>query len=83
MANKLQNPTADEQYQRPTPAKEKERPGDRDHRNADHVTELIQRVLMLRFVIVDERIGHHVGSIELLFLETLSFWFRRRERSAS
>ena len=38
MSDKLQDPTGNEQRERPTPPEEKQRPRDRDHGNPDHVT---------------------------------------------
>ena len=58
MANELKHPANDEQSQRPSPFEEEQRPRDRNHRDADDMTELVQRMLVLGFVIVDEGIGH-------------------------
>ena len=54
VAHKLKHPADGEQRQRPSPPEEEQRPRYRDHRDADCMTELIQRVAMLRFVSFDE-----------------------------
>src|SRR2546423_5855959 len=61
MANELQNPAAEEQRERPTPIKEEQWPRDRDHRNAEHVTKLVQRMAMLLFIIFDKGIHELVN----------------------
>ena len=52
MPDELQQPADEEQGERPAPSEKEERPRDRDHGNADDVTELVQRVPMLRFVVI-------------------------------
>src|SRR5260370_2640633 len=56
--DKLKYPTNDEQEQRPTPFEEKQWPRDGNHRNADGMAELVQRVPMAGLVVVDERLIH-------------------------
>jgi len=57
MTNELQKPTTDEQRQGNAPVEKEKRPRNCDHRDAKRVTQLIQRVLMLGFVVFDE--GSH------------------------
>ena len=58
MPNELKDPAADEQRQRPAPVEKEEEPRNCNHRNADEVTQFVQRMLMLGFVIFDERFSH-------------------------
>ena len=51
VSHELQDPTGDEQQQRPTPVEEEERQRDDNHRYPDAVREPVQRVLVLRFVV--------------------------------
>ena len=59
MAHELKHPANGEQRQRPSPPEEEQRPRDRNHRDADCMTELVQRVLMLGFVVVDQVMSVH------------------------
>jgi hypothetical protein len=56
MTYELQDPASHKQGKRPTPSEEKQRPRNRYHRHPNHVTELVDWVLMLRTIIVDEMI---------------------------
>src|SRR5437763_928928 len=44
--------------ERPTPVPEKQRQADDDQRDADGMTQAVQRVLVLRLVVLDERSRH-------------------------
>ena len=58
VAHKLKHPADGKQCQRPSPPEEEQRPRDRNHRDADCVAEFVQRVPMLRFVVIDKRVSH-------------------------
>lgn len=58
MANKLKNPSEDEKRQCPAPTEKEKRQRNDDHRNADGVAQLINRMPVLRPIIFDERLGH-------------------------
>ena len=62
MTYELQNPAADEKRQRNAPIEKEKRPRNRNHRNAKSVTQFVQWVLMLGFVVFDERIHELVNS---------------------
>jgi hypothetical protein len=58
VTNELKNPTTDEKYESPSPFEEEQGPRNRDHGNPERVAKLIQRVLMLRFVVFNQQIAH-------------------------
>jgi len=62
VADQLQNPTDYEQRERPTPIEKKQRQRDRDHGYADAVHQLIERMLVFGFVVIDKRLGHLIDS---------------------
>ena len=62
MAQELQYPAGYEKGERPTPIEEKQRQRDNDQRNADAVRQLVQRMLVLCFVVFDEGLGHRFYS---------------------
>ena len=51
VSHELQDPTGDEQQQRPAPVEKEQRQRDDNHRYPDTVRNPVQRVLMLRFVV--------------------------------
>lgn len=54
MANELKSPANDKHEQRPAPVEKEQRQRNYNHRYADAVRQLIERMLMLSFVIFDE-----------------------------
>lgn len=60
VANELKNPTNDKQGERPTPVKDKQRQRNHNHGNADAVRQLVQRMLMLGFIVFDKGFGHFI-----------------------
>ena len=58
VTDKLKEPADHKQRERPAPLEKEQRPRDRDHRNPNRMAEPVQRMLMLGFVGVDERIRH-------------------------
>src|ERR1044071_1690860 len=60
VTDELENPADDEERERPSPVEEEERQAQHNHRNADAVTELVQRMLMLLLVILHERRCRHI-----------------------
>ncbi len=58
MADKLKHPTDYEKPERPTPVEKEEWQRNDNHRDADAVRQLVERMLVLGFVVFDERFGH-------------------------
>src|SRR6187399_2659531 len=58
VAGKLKNPTGDKNRQRPAPVEEEPRQTEHDHWNADRVAEPVQRMLMFRFVVLNQGFRH-------------------------
>src|SRR5215204_3660892 len=61
--DELEDPPHDEQPQRPAPVPEEERQAQDNHRDADGMRQLVQRVLVLRLVVFDERTRHGTHSV--------------------
>jgi hypothetical protein len=66
MANELKNPTNHKQRERPMPAKKEQRQRDHNQGDANAVRQLIQRMLVLGFVVFDERLGHLIQPLSEL-----------------
>jgi hypothetical protein len=60
MPDELQHPAADEKRERDPPVEKEQWPRNRNHRNAKRMTEFVQRVPVLGFVIFDK--GFHETS---------------------
>ena len=58
VAGKLKNPTGDKNRQRPAPVEEEPRQTEHDHWNSDRVAEPVQRMLMFRFVVLNQGFRH-------------------------
>src|SRR5215207_1840885 len=56
--DELEDPAQYEEPERPAPVPEEERQAHDNHRNADGVRELVQRVLVLRLIVLRERSRH-------------------------
>ena len=65
MPDKLKYPTHNEQRQCPAPPKEEKWPRDRDQGDANRMTEFVQRVLMLRFVVFEQCRRHGLSKDSL------------------
>ena len=60
VTNELKHPANQEQSERPTPFEEKQRQRNNNHGYADAVRKLVERMLVLCFVIFAEGFGHFV-----------------------
>ena len=65
VTNELEEPAGHKYDQRPAPTKKEQRPGNRNHRHPNHVTKLIDWVLMLRTIVVDEIFHNEPGCHQL------------------